>query len=648
MNARARILLWAALPAAITMVVYLPALTNGFVTWDDLSYVHDRLQIRSLNGSFLQWAFTTSFLSNWHPLTWISYALDYRLWGLSPGGYHLTSVLLHTLNTYLVMVMVLYLLRSAASAQNDASAERVRLSVAIGTALLFGLHPIHVESVAWIAERKDVLCAFFFLLSINTYLRYARSSAAGGRFYLQKDYWLVVLLFCLSLLSKQMSITLPAVLLILDWYPLRRLEDKGKRLAVIAEKLPLVLLSVIVSIVVIALQEPFKTIGLNELSLQLRWLNAIVAIMKYLWHTLLPVGLVPLYPYRPLSFLSPVSLASAAVVVVLSAGAFYFRKKVPVLAACWLYTVITLAPVIGVIQVGRQAMADRYFYLPSLGILLLISLLGVRLLARAAGPLHRSRRVIIIAVYAMGLLVLSSLTVKQIGYWKDGIILWTRQLDAVPADEQDPKWMALAYTNRATEYARKKEFAHAFEDSQRALLLEPTALRHLNFALVIMAMGDENNAFTHLSRAIDLDPDEAVDAFAHRGKLHEKKGLLVNALRDYTAYIGLKGEVSEVLTDALIRRGALFARFGKDDEAVTDLGSAIDQLSRTGNGCAQPLSDLRYNRANALARLGRYEEAVREYDDAIRCDPHPDYSRNRSRAVERLTERQGAVSRPPR
>jgi hypothetical protein len=209
----------AAAVALLTLLVYLPALQNEFVDWDDNVYIFDNPYIRSLDMAFFKWAFWGFHAANWHPLTWASHALDYAVWGLNPLGHHLTSISLHALNTFLVVALVTRLLDAYNTKQNrPALNDRMVLIAAATTGLLFGLHPVHVESVAWVSERKDVLCALFFLLSLLSYLSYVSSNT-------QKTYLLSLGFFVLALLSKPMAVTLPVVLLILDWYPYGRIRS---------------------------------------------------------------------------------------------------------------------------------------------------------------------------------------------------------------------------------------------------------------------------------------------------------------------------------------------------------------------------------------------------------------------------------------
>jgi hypothetical protein len=299
----------------LTFIVYLPSLDNQFVGWDDDKYIFVNPHIRSFNMPFLKWAFFEFHASNWHPLAWISHAMDYALWGLNPLGHHLTSNILHAANTVLVVILVMRLLDfyRDASAKNGSAPFLNELSICITasiTGLLFGLHPLHVESVAWVAERKDLLCALFFLLSIMMYTSYARIADKGAvkddlksRF-LNRHYLLTLGFFSLALLSKPMAITLPFVLLILDWFPFKKIRSFHSLSAAVAGKIPFMALSAVSMILTILAQKGGGAISSLEVHpFSSRILVAASSLIAYLWKMILPTTLVPYYPYpRAVSF----------------------------------------------------------------------------------------------------------------------------------------------------------------------------------------------------------------------------------------------------------------------------------------------------------------------------------------------------------
>jgi protein O-mannosyl-transferase len=305
----------AAAVAAVSLALYLPALRNGFVIWDD-SNIYDNIRIRSLDWAFFRWAFTDLSLAvYWQPLDWISHAIDYAVWGLNPPGHHLTSILLHAVNSFLVVLLVLRLMRAhgaherfyqggAGGIHYHDHTERTVLITAGATGLLFGIHPMRVEAVAWISERKELLYALFFMLSAMAYLDYAEEQGrretrpASGASSSVRPYILSLVLFALSLAGKPMAVTLPAVLLLLDWFPLKRFRSRKAAVLLLVEKIPFILLSLIVSVMTILPQRDIGMIPTREnVPIITRILVACKALVLYVVKTLMPFDLSPLYPF---------------------------------------------------------------------------------------------------------------------------------------------------------------------------------------------------------------------------------------------------------------------------------------------------------------------------------------------------------------
>ncbi len=361
----------AILVAVITVLVYLPALQNGFINWDDDIYVYRNQDIRSINFVFLKWAFTAFRAYNWHPLTWLSHAIDYSIWELNPIGHHLTNILFHGLNAFLVFIVATRLMESAKTKEIllFAAEEKRKFFVkafitGAVAGILFGIHPLHVESVAWVSERKDVLCAFFFLLSIFFYLGYTSSLHEQGQYShgssikRYRQYGFCLLFFIMALMSKPMAVTLPVVLIILDIYPLGRL-NKGygfksiKKL--LAEKIPFLILSAISSVLTIAAQQ----LLIKEQDIGTRLLVGINAYAFYLVKTVFPVNLAPLYPYPDnISFWSPEVFGTIVILAGITAFCIASWRKNKIYSAVWLYFIVTLLPVTGIVRFGKQMAAD--------------------------------------------------------------------------------------------------------------------------------------------------------------------------------------------------------------------------------------------------------------------------------------------------
>ncbi len=313
----------------ITFAIYLSALRNDFVNWDDDIYVYANYHIRSLNWKFIMWAFSSFHAGNWHPLTWISHALDYAVWGLNPMGHHLTNIILHAINTFIVVLLCIKLLEMWKERwmPDEASTflnERRTMIAAGVTGFLFGLHPLHVESVAWVSERKDLLCGLFFLLSIMAYASYRSYTT-------YKTYIFSLFFFILALLSKPMAVSLPVVLLILDWYPFGRIRSLKSFSVACVEKLPFVVLSFISSILTIMAQ---RTEGAMEMTvvvpLWARMLVAANAFVTYLGKMVAPAGLSPYYPYptqQEVTLLLPRYLIAVLGVVGITATLLVFANK---------------------------------------------------------------------------------------------------------------------------------------------------------------------------------------------------------------------------------------------------------------------------------------------------------------------------------
>jgi tetratricopeptide (TPR) repeat protein len=498
--------LLAAAAAAITFVVYIPSLRHGFVKWDDPGYVSNNDLIHSLDIRFLKTIFTTSINYNWHPLTMISYALDYSVWGADPFGYHLVNIILHALNSGLIFVLTWQLLRASGR-------DPVPLATSAGlvAALLFGLHPLHVESVTWISERKDVLSGLFFISSVLAYLKYAQPG--GGR--TSYFYALSLVLFVLALLSKPMAITLPMVLLILDYYPLERL-NAGNLIRVGVEKLPFFALVVFSSLITVWAQQEHKGVmPMDVYPLTDRIAVALRAYVFYLYKTVLPVGLSPYY-IRPLrvELLSLYTLGSAFCLAVVSAFCLLTARSKKVFAASWLYYIITLIPVIGIVQVGGQAVADRYMYLPSISLFVLTGVGFGFLFEKVWDSRARIAAALVAALIIFS--ALSTLSVRQQAIWKDHQTLWYAGL----------KNVITAYFNRAYAYQGAGYYEEAIGYYNMAVILDPNHFgSYINRGISYMELGNLEAAVVDLNKAAELDPGNPLPYY-NLSRLYRKSGAM--------------------------------------------------------------------------------------------------------------------------
>lgn len=532
-----KVWLFSIVVAVVTFAVFSPTLYNDFVNWDDAAYIYKNRMIRSIDGQFIKWAFTSIVSGNWHPITMISHAVDYKLFGVNPAGHHLTSILIHSINSSLVFIlswklMTLSLLRVEGSEKPwcENGQKSSIIVAALTTGLLFGIHPLHVESVAWAAERKDLLCALFFLLSLLSYLRYTR----GGRGWL--FYALSLLAFIAALLSKPMAVTLPVLLIIADIYPLRRWQ--GIRSVVLVEKLPFVLLSALSSIIAISTQSAGGAIGsLENYSILTRILIAARAYIFYLVKMVLPTGLAPYYPHQAtVSLAGAPFLASLTLCIVITVLSFLLYKKYRMVAAAWAAYFIMLFPVSGIVQIGAQSAADRYTYLPSIAPFLLVGIVaGIvlkRLFKGRVLPAGITALVVISVIFA-------PLTIKQISVWQNSITLWSHEIALYPDN------VPIAYTNRGIALGGLGKIDDATADFSRAIEIMPNhVLAYYNRAKAYSMQRRYNDAVTDLTIAIRLNSSYA-GAYFNRGAAYANLGKYPEAITDFKRVISLEPNATE-------------------------------------------------------------------------------------------------------
>jgi tetratricopeptide (TPR) repeat protein len=446
--------------------VYAPVRALPFLRFDDEQYVTQNGQVaRGLTLDGAAWAFTTFHASNWHPLTWLSHMLDVSLFGASAAGPHLENAALHALCAALVFALLARL-----TGENGRSA---------AAALLFAVHPQHVESVAWISERKDLLCALFGLLALHAWIPFARDGSRLG-------YAAALACAALGLLAKPMLVSLPLLLLVLDFWPLGRPLD-GRRLA---EKLPFAALSFASSLVTLRAQVHAMQL---EVALPDRLVNAAVALLDTLGRAFVPIGLGPLYPHPEhgvqLGLATAVGLAVALV-----AAPFALRRRPPYVLAGALWFALALAPTVGLVQVGFQSSADRYAYLPQIGVAWAVAFGAADLLARAprrTGPV----------LAGSAALALAAVTRAQETCWQSDVALWQRAVDVGPPG-------FYAETELAIELLNVGRNGEALAHFQRALALNPRWPRaHANYAFALYLGNDDQGAIDHFARAFELEPN---------------------------------------------------------------------------------------------------------------------------------------------
>lgn len=600
----------AGIVAMLTFFAYLPALRNEFVYWDDNRYIFENPYIRSLDAAFFRWAFLDFHVSNWHPLTWISHAVDYTVWGLNPLGHHLTNIILHAVNTALVVVLAVKLLEIARERTQQNAAvlflnDRAVLIAAAMSGLLFGIHPVHVESVAWVSERKDLLCALFFLLGIVAYVQSAERAARSAVREMLTPCAMrhALCFFILALMSKPMAVSLPAVLLILDWYPFGTIRSWKTLWPRGVEKLPFIFLSFVSSIVAILAQsagKAFQTVDFVPLSA--RSLVAVKSLAAYLGKMLLPIHLIPFYPYpRDVSFFSFEYVSALAIVIGITAATVIAAKRQQAWLAAWGYYVVTLIPVLGIVQVGGQAMADRYTYLPSLGPFIIAGLCAAWIATRISTE-HRPESIIGKMSIAAALLLvvsLSVLTIRQTTIWHDSFSLWTFVI------EKGTEKLPMAYVNRGAAFQKTGRLEKAVADYEAAINIDPSdSMAYISLGVALEQMGRLDRAEEAVERAIALDPSSH-EAFRNRGLLREKMGRFDDAIADYTRAIALQPAYYEAYNN----RGLIYAKTGQLDRAVADYSASISINPRYFNAYL--------NRGVAFTLTGQYDRALEDFNGAI-------------------------------
>jgi tetratricopeptide (TPR) repeat protein/uncharacterized protein YhhL (DUF1145 family) len=605
----------AGLVSFITFIVYLSSLQNEFLNWDDPLYVSENPHLRLLNLTFFKWAAFDFHAANWHPLTWLSHALDYAVWGLNPLGHHLTSNILHAINTFLVVLLVVRLLEAVHDSRFTIHNSRFTLVAAATTGLLFGLHPLHVESVAWVAERKDLLCALFFLLSILMYMKYVGTlqRAKGMEHGVKNVFGLAsgallsaLCFFILALLSKPMAVTLPAVLLILDWYPFKRFQSVKSFWPVCIEKLPFIALSLGSSFLTILAQKAGGAMTMMTfLPLSARLLVAAKSLMAYLWNMLLPLELNSYYPYpQEASLSSPVYIVSILLVTGITILCFSIARKQKVWLAIWGYYVVTLIPVIGIVQVGGQAMADRYTYLPSLGPFVLIGLVAAWALTRV----HTVRQwdltsKLVTGVAAIFLFFpLAYLTVNQIHIWKDSFTLWNYVI------ERQPLRVPLAYTNRGLAFMNMGRLERAIEDYDQVIALDANDYKaYANRGVAFDKLGQLDKALANMDKAIALNP-VFFEAYNDRGSVFEKMGQRDKAIENFSMAITL----NPFFDEAYYNRGIAYGEAGLFDKSIESFNKALEIDPRK--------VDAYVSRGISYGITGQHDRALQDFNEAIRIN----------------------------
>jgi tetratricopeptide (TPR) repeat protein len=479
-------------------ICFLPDLRNDLLDWDDSGYIVENTHIYSLSFATVKWAFTSFYLNYWAPLTWLSLAVDHAIWGNNPLGYHLVNIVLHSLNAGIFFLISLALLSVYEKSTNDrlpALSPYHVMYCSLLASLFFGVHPLRVESVAWATERKDVLALAFGLFAILFYLRYAALPA--GRRCMSCDYWLSLVFFFLSLCCKSLMISLPVVLLVLDWFPLGRSRSLALP-RILLEKLPYFLLSCGAAMLTVMAQLQ----AIEPINGYTRMLNGFRSIVAYLWLTVWPFGVSPFYVHPSSIQGLPLEYAfSISLFLVITFICFLLLKRRPVFMAVWLIYLVCLLPFLGFTQqVGAQAMAGRFTYLAGLPLALLLAV-GTRTLYLRCSFMNHA--VIVLGMVVVFILLANAfLTVREINFWKDDVTLWTRVI------EQSPN-TGRAYFQRSNAYRLKRDYPKSLADITHAISIAKNkrygSMHELYWARAVIyaALGEYNHAIADYSRALE-------------------------------------------------------------------------------------------------------------------------------------------------
>ncbi len=561
----------------ITFAVYWQVQTHVFV-WDDQQYIANNHHIKSgLTLESISWAFTSTYAANWHPLTWLSHTLDIHIYGMEPGGHHLTNVFFHIANTLLLFLIF----RRMTNA----------LWQSAFVAALFALHPLHVESVAWVAERKDLLSAFFLMLTLWGYTRYVEHPGTGR-------YLMVAIFFSLGLMSKPMLVTLPFVLLILDYWPLKRfMSDKPVAGRLVLEKAPFFILSIISCIITYFAQQSGDAVGsLVHYPLIIRIENSLVSYMAYIIKMVWPFNLALLYPF-PVS--QPWWKVAGAFLSLIFMCLLVFKsiKQRPYLVAGWLWYLGTLVPVIGLVQVGSQAMADRYTYVPIIGLFIIIAWGTPELVSRL-----RNRKKVLAVTTVSLLLIITSVTILQLRHWAGSTAIFEHTINTT----DNNCVMHYSLGNTLSDLGRLKE---AMANYAEALRINPDYEEaYNNMGIILAKLGKLDDAILHYSRKLQEDPDNA--------KAHYNLGLAFarqNRLDEASIHFSQVLRISPDDAKAYYSLGLAFAKQGKMDAAMRCFhdGLRIDPDNAEAHN----------NLGIILVRKGRIEEGIASFRKALEIRP---------------------------
>ncbi len=596
--------------AVSTFAVYSQVQDHEFINYDDDKYVTNNEYVKAgFTRDSVGWALTTSYNSNWHPMTWLSHMLDAQLFGPNSKGHHLTNLLFHIAN---VLLLFLVLLRMTGALWQSGF-----------VAALFALHPLNVESVAWVAERKNVLSTFFWLLTMWAYIRYAQKTNL-------KRYSLVILFFAMGLMSKPMLVTLPFVLLLLDYWPLRRLQS-DRRTAIsrlVYEKIPLLVLVAGSVVTTLTVQKMGGALGsLNAFPIQERVINALVSYWLYLQKMIWPGGLAIFYAHPENTLSVWKGLATAALLALVTTAAIRLARRAPYFAVGWFWYLGTLIPVIQLVQTGSIAMADRYAYVPLIGIFIIIAWGLPELLAK-----WRLRSRILTIAAGIWISTLMLMTWNQVSHWKNSITIFSHAIEVTDIEYPD---FLLAHNNLANALLAEGRTGKAISHYKMAINLMPDyAVNHNHLANALFAEQKTEEAISHFKMAIELMPDYAI-AHNNLGTVLLAEQKTEEAISHYKTAVKLLPDYAT----AHYNLGFALMKEKKTGEAIFHFKMAIQLEPNNTNAHS--------NLGNALLAEQKTKEAISHYKIAINLKPdNPLALQNFKMALLRLAEKKKSLQTP--
>jgi len=585
---------------AATVAVFWEITSHPFVNYDDNYYVTDCVQVqRGLTWASVAWAFKTTRTGNWIPLAWLTHILDYQIYGLNAGGHHFSSLLIHAFNSVLLYLLLNRLTRA--------------LWRSALVAVLFAVHPLNVESVAWISERKNILCTLFWILAIWAYSWYVRSPG-------WKRYVVALLIFGLGLLAKSMVVTMPFVLLLLDYWPLRRVRGDGEcstepvgsdaaetgscgspggmMIRLVLEKVPFLVVAAADGIITLKAQKEFETV--SSIPLAIRVENALVSYFAYIEKALWPVKLAVLYPH-PRSYLPGLEVGIAvAAVACISVAVALGGRRIRYLGVGWLWFIGTLIPVIGIIQAGSQSMADRYAYIPFIGIFIVIAW-GLNDLVER----YKRLKDYVIVGAVCGIFTLVIVTRIQIGYWSSSIALWDHTAKVTENNY-------IAYNNLGEALLTRGMMEEAAPWLYKSAEIEPDhASVQMNLGSLALSTGRLDDAVGYFNRAIELDSN-CYDAYNKAGAALLRKGQLDESVPYFTMAL----EINPGFAPALANMGVVLDARGQFGEAASYFEGAIHSALDPGLA-----AELRYMYGMILAKHGEMGKAADQFRGALKLKP---------------------------